>query len=390
MSEPIEPNLRTAVVADRTQLQIPSLTEWVAPTLEFLRQRMLLVGVCDEVQAQRLVMGLHEGLTNAVVHGNLEIPSTLKEEGDAFARVLAERLRDPTYSLRTVGIGVDYDGRRCQWTITDEGAGFDYEKVLQRLDEDPENSLLASGRGILMMRAFFDDVRWEAGGRRLIMTWSAPQAAENRRHPRWPCHRKVQVAPIRADGSVDWSAASEAVTRNLSASGTMLLQRTLARADRVMVTFDLDGEVVYLPAQVRHCTPLADGVIELGCCFQTEGGNQVPQATGRVQEAIDELLGWVQSQQQKVDERRAHPRVAYAERVEVLASETQPAVVGYAQDLSRGGLKFITTENIPSEVRTLVLPQAGTAGLRVRAEILRCTRITDMFYDVAARFVDTE
>jgi anti-sigma regulatory factor (Ser/Thr protein kinase) len=389
MNEPLPgPDLSTALVADRAQLHIPSQIEWISPILEFLRQRLLLVRACDEAQAQRLVLGLHEGLTNAIIHGNLEIPSTLKEEGDAFTRLLAERLDDPRYRHRTVSVGVDYDGHRCQWVITDEGPGFDVEKVLEHL-EDPENGLLASGRGILMMRAFFDEVRWEAGGRRLILTWSHPQTRENRKHPRWPVHRKIQVAPIRPDGSVDWSAASEAVTRNLSSGGALVLHQTLARAERVMLTLDVDGQPLHLPAQVRRCTPLAEGVIELGCCFQTEVVPEQAPATGRLTEAIDSLLVQVQEQHPGQDRRR-HPRVDYAERVEVLATEDRPAISGFAQDLSRGGMKFITTQEIPCEIRTIELPQIGGSRLRVRVQVVRCLRITDLFYDVAVRFLDTE
>lgn len=387
MSE-ASPDPSRAVVTDRTQLQIPSQTDWIGPTLEFLRQRLLAVGACDEMQADRLVMGLHEGLTNAIVHGNLEIPSALKEAGDAFARLLASRLNDPVYNVRTVSVGVDYDGQRCQWVIADEGAGFDVESVLRRLDDDPENSFLASGRGILMMRAFFDEVRWEAGGRRLIVTWSAPPDQEQRRHPRWPLHRKARVAPIRADGSVDWTAANEAVTRNLSAGGTLLLQQTLARAERVMVALDVDGAAVYLPAQVRRCTPLPDGTIELGCCFQADAGPEVDRHTERVREAIDGLLAQVTGERTVSDERREHPRVAYPESVAVLPTASEAAVTGYGQDLSRGGIKFIVTRQLACGVRTLVLPQVGTPGLRVRAQILRCLQIAEGFYDVAARFVD--
>jgi anti-sigma regulatory factor (Ser/Thr protein kinase) len=64
---------------------------------------------------------------------------------------------------------MDHDGRRCVWTISDEGPGFDVEGVLGRQLGDPERLLLASGRGLQIMRTFMDEVRFEDGGRRVIL-----------------------------------------------------------------------------------------------------------------------------------------------------------------------------------------------------------------------------
>ncbi len=382
----------SAVLNDRTQIQIPSQIEWIPATLDFIRQRLLQVGSCDEVEADRLLMGLHEGLTNAVIHGNLEIPSALKEDGDAFARHLVERLDDPAYNRRCVRVGLGFDGTGWQWIITDEGPGFNVEAVLHRLEVDPENGFLASGRGILMMRAFFDDVRWEAGGRRLILTW-APRA-EKRVAPRWSILKKVQVSPIRTDGSVDWSVAQEAITRNLSSGGTLLLQQTLGRAMnqavRVMLTLDVDGQPLHLPAQVCHWTPHDDGFVEIGCSFQMENPVFEADAQKRVQDAVEGLIERAQRSRQAMEERRQAPRLPFNERIELLPAGTHPGVTGFTQDLSRGGVKFITTQEVPAEDRTLLFAGEGKPPLRIRARILRCVRLTDTFYDVAASFVDTE
>ena len=66
---------------------------------------------------------------------------------------------DPRYASRTVDIQVDYDGRRCQWIVTDQGNGFDFEQVMKRDPTSPEELFRLSGRGILMMRAFLREQR---------------------------------------------------------------------------------------------------------------------------------------------------------------------------------------------------------------------------------------
>ena len=104
------------VLDEHCRLQIPSLLDWIVPTVQFLQERARLYGVCDEARRPKLTLALHEALTNSVVHGNLELASRLKEEdddNDAFARALAERSADPTYRQRTVTIAIRYDGERA-------------------------------------------------------------------------------------------------------------------------------------------------------------------------------------------------------------------------------------------------------------------------------------
>src|SRR5262245_3156684 len=101
------PNLPLAVLAEQTRLQILSRPEWIEPTVDYLKHKALLCGACSESRIDRLLLALHEGLTNAVVHGNLEISSELKERDDhAFIETLAHRAADPNFHRRRVDITV--------------------------------------------------------------------------------------------------------------------------------------------------------------------------------------------------------------------------------------------------------------------------------------------
>src|SRR5690242_19357716 len=113
------PSLPAAVAAEQTYLQIPSHPEWIAPTVEYLREKAVLCGACHPSRAHKLTLALHEALTNSVIHGNLELPSELKEEsGNSFAEALAARAADPRFGQRPVEMRVDYDGACCRWTLT--------------------------------------------------------------------------------------------------------------------------------------------------------------------------------------------------------------------------------------------------------------------------------
>jgi serine/threonine-protein kinase RsbW len=88
-------------------------------------------------------LALEEALINAIKHGNKLDPA------------------------KKVQIEAKVEPRRTQITIEDEGPGFDRSCV-----PDPtadENLCKCSGRGILLIEAYMDSVRWSKNGRRLTM-----------------------------------------------------------------------------------------------------------------------------------------------------------------------------------------------------------------------------
>jgi len=354
------PDLPSLVCAEQSRVRLPSRPHWIEHTVEYLCRKAILCGACQETRSKKLLVALQEALVNAVVHGNLELSSEPKECGDSsFAEALALRAADPRLSQRIVDILVDYDGQRCRWIVTDEGKGFDVEQVFRRLDADEPDTLLASGRGILLMRSFLDEVRYEEGGRRLILTLQRRSGEEKRVQARVDAHQLVQIVPIRADGSVDWEAAYEAVSLNFSEQGMGLLQERLAATDRIIIGIYANNQALYVPAEVRHCRSLGGDVMELGCRFQTR--REIPRATAAalpplpdpeqaVQDAIGELLQQHQGPPLGIDERRTHPRVVYNARLQVYLPASGEAVVAFARDLSRDGMSFITTTVLSGEV----------------------------------------
>ena len=69
------PLLPSHVVAERSHVVIPSLPNWIEPTVEFLRRKAVLGGVCEETRSGKLLIALHEAISNAIIHGNLELSS---------------------------------------------------------------------------------------------------------------------------------------------------------------------------------------------------------------------------------------------------------------------------------------------------------------------------
>lgn len=381
-------DLAGAVLAEQTRMEIPSLLEWISPTVERLRERAVQCGACDERRSMKLSVALHEALTNAVVHGNLGVPSRLKEQDDdAFARALAERGGDPAYSARMVSVGVDFDGDRCQWALTDQGDGFDVAGMLRDREPTEEDLLRPSGRGVVLMRAFLDEVRYEAGGRRVLLTMRRACRKDQRQYARVELRRRVRVAPVRADGTVDWDAVQEGVSQNLSEGGISLFQKELARAGRVVIGLEVGGQTLYFPAEVRRCSPAEGGLVELGCRFAPADEKAKDDgASAGVQEAVGEILRRQAGALASGDDRRGHPRASYTERIGLEGLTATDPTCAFARDLSRGGVAFITTAPVTLEMKLLILPAREGPPLRVRARVVRCNAVAEGIYDVGASF----
>ncbi len=401
MSESNETPVLTAHVrAERTHVVIPSLPHWIEPTVEFLRSRALLSGACQETRSGKLLIALHEAITNAIIHGNLEVTSDLKEQGNtAFAVALAQHASDPSLASRNVDIVVDYNGDVCHWIITDQGRGFDVEQVLARSMSDDPDILLASGRGILMMKSFLDDVRFELGGRRVILTLERDSGAERRGNNRVPMNVPFQVTPINANGSPDWAATYEAVSRNFSTEGISLLQRQLNESGKILIAVPTDAGILHIPAEVKHSRMLGSGGMELGCQFAKPLAARsslpvpppvVPAHIEEVHNAVTAFIEGYQCKELPTHERRVHPRVVFNERVRIFLEGVADPIYGYARDLSKGGLAMITQELLPSDVIIAMEHGSQPLGLKVRCRIVRCQRIKEGFYDVGVAFKHLE
>ncbi len=117
-------------------------------------------------------LGLLEIIMNAIEHGNLGITYAEKSEAlegrsDAWSSLVNKRMSELPYKDRSVLIQFQMDGECCEWTVTDEGSGFDWQSVPD--PNDPENLLAANGRGIMLARMSFDDLSYLGNGNQVVL-----------------------------------------------------------------------------------------------------------------------------------------------------------------------------------------------------------------------------
>ena len=119
---------------ETTELKFPSRIDSIAEAAAAAAEVARRAGFTEEALFG-IDMAVRESVTNAVLHGNRQDES------------------------KPVEVGFDDSAAGLRITVRDRGQGFDPAGVAD--PTDPQNILKASGRGILFMRTFMDDVRWE-------------------------------------------------------------------------------------------------------------------------------------------------------------------------------------------------------------------------------------
>jgi anti-sigma regulatory factor (Ser/Thr protein kinase) len=135
-----------------------------------LQNQMAQMEVIDQNGLMRVGLALHEVLANAIEHGNLEVSSELRELPDP--RVywsLADRRRgEAPYRDRRIHLTARLSRREVVFVVRDEGPGFDVSRLPD--PTDPANLTKCSGRGLLLIRTFMDDVGFNAAGNEITLT----------------------------------------------------------------------------------------------------------------------------------------------------------------------------------------------------------------------------
>lgn len=167
--------VRDGLASLRMDYEIENDPALIRPLLDEVRETLDRFNIGGENTSQ-LIVGIEEAIANALYHGNLEIGSELKHTQFAEFYKQAEQARtDPRLSRRSVRLSIDASRDGAKITIADDGQGFDLDQVPD--PTLPENLAKAHGRGLLMMRTFFDDVRFNKLGNVVTLTVKNRQQA---------------------------------------------------------------------------------------------------------------------------------------------------------------------------------------------------------------------
>jgi anti-sigma regulatory factor (Ser/Thr protein kinase) len=122
----------------------------------------------DESTANRVGMAVQEAMLNGMHHGNLELDSRLRQGDDrAYRRLAVTRTKAAPYRGRRLHVEARFDRDAAVFTIRDEGRGFD--PALLPDPTLPPSLERASGRGLLLIRSFMDEVSFNEAGNEITL-----------------------------------------------------------------------------------------------------------------------------------------------------------------------------------------------------------------------------
>ena len=122
--------------------------------------------------AEGIHLALHESIVNGLIHGNLQLSSNLRQSARDFieyARVLNERLNDPTYAQKSMSLWATWTTERLEIKIRDEGAGYTSVANIHNLTQPAPQA--KSGRGLRLIAGISDSCTIDDFGREVTLSF---------------------------------------------------------------------------------------------------------------------------------------------------------------------------------------------------------------------------
>jgi CheY-like chemotaxis protein len=140
----------------------------IAPVVGLLEENLVRMRLCDATGRIQVAVALREVLVNAIVHGNLELGSGLRDEDErAFAALVEARRSEAPFRDRRVRVLARETPAEATYVVADDGPGFDPSSLPD--PTDPANLERPSGRGLLLVRTFMDEVRHGGRGNEITL-----------------------------------------------------------------------------------------------------------------------------------------------------------------------------------------------------------------------------
>lgn len=159
--------LRACLVATEWRFELDNDVSQIPAVVGHLEQSLVRMGLCDEATSLQIAVALREVLVNAIYHGNLEVSSAHLEHGPRFDALVEQRRAESPYRERRVRLLARETRDEAVYVILDEGPGFDPSTLPDPLDL--ENLERPSGRGLLLVRTFMDEVRHNDRGNEITL-----------------------------------------------------------------------------------------------------------------------------------------------------------------------------------------------------------------------------
>jgi anti-sigma regulatory factor (Ser/Thr protein kinase) len=108
-------------------------------------------------------VGIAEALSNAIIHGALEVDGSLRDAGEMLAWLESLDAAEQRDTAATICVSLAVRANAVHLCVDGGGRGFDWRNAERRV-----------GRGLSIIHAAFDHVRWNDSGTALFVTVCKP------------------------------------------------------------------------------------------------------------------------------------------------------------------------------------------------------------------------
>ncbi len=159
-----------------TALVVENDLSLITGVAAYLMQNLRGMDVCAPAEEVRIGIAVAEALMNAYFHGNLEVPSALRDESsERYYEVAEQRSQRTPYQDRRIRISARFSRGHAIISVSDDGNGFDTSQLPD--PTDPRALERNHGRGLFLIRSFMDEVRFNDSGSTVTMVKHSSKAA---------------------------------------------------------------------------------------------------------------------------------------------------------------------------------------------------------------------
>lgn len=155
----------------KEQYIIPNQIHFALPLIDIVVEKLEKMQLMDEKEIMNIKIALDEALSNAIIHGNLELSSNQKgrtlDDLIYFNENVKQRSVEHPYCDRRIFFSYTLSTTSAEFVIEDEGKGFQWDKIPKSFDEF--DVLSTHGRGLVLIHMFMDLVEFNEVGNRIRM-----------------------------------------------------------------------------------------------------------------------------------------------------------------------------------------------------------------------------
>ncbi|MDA1164816.1 MAG: response regulator [Planctomycetota bacterium] len=172
-----ETRLLNRIVSSETSYVLPNDTKLIHALSQQVRDIMRSMRIFAENDRLRIGIAFEEAVLNSLYHGNLEVSSELRDKDhSAYEDLARKRTVESPYMDRQLYIDISLTRAAAKFSVRDEGPGFAPTSVSDPTVQDFLDR--PSGRGMLLMKAFMDEIIYSETGNQVTMVKFAPPSDE--------------------------------------------------------------------------------------------------------------------------------------------------------------------------------------------------------------------